>query len=107
MQTTNQPAIARARQMSVAPLVKLWLASSIIFMALVWAVAANAQNINKVFGLSNFGSLKYGPDMKNLDYVNPNAPKGGEIAIWASGTFDSMNPYSSKGRSGALSSIQF
>jgi microcin C transport system substrate-binding protein len=107
MQTTKQRAIAGARQISVAPLVKLWLASSIIFMALVWAVAANAQNINKVFGLSNFGSLKYGPDMKYLDYVNPNAPKGGEIAIWASGTFDSMNPYSSKGRSGALSSIQF
>ena len=42
-----------------------------------------------------------------MDYVNPNAPKGGEISIWARGTFDSMNPYSRKGSSGSLSSIFF
>ena len=36
-------------------------------------------------------------DFTHLDYVNPDAPKGGEISQWAFGTFDSLNPYSIKG----------
>ncbi len=56
-------------------------------------------------GISTFGALKYPADFKHLDYVNPDAPKGGEISEWAPGTFDSMNPYSVKGVSAALSSI--
>lgn len=56
-------------------------------------------------GISPFEDLKYPADFPHLDYVNPDAPKGGEIAIWAFGGFDSMNPYSIKGRAGALSSI--
>ncbi len=86
---------------------RLGLVFSLILAAMAWAVGAQAQDITKTHGLSNFGTLKYGPDTVHLDYVNPNAPKGGEIAIWAQGTFDSMNPYSTKGRAGALSSIQF
>jgi microcin C transport system substrate-binding protein len=39
--------------------------------------------------------------------VNPDAPKGGEISIGTVGTFDSMNPYSRKGRSGALGSVMY
>jgi microcin C transport system substrate-binding protein len=35
--------------------------------------------------------------------VNPDAPKGGEISFSALGTFDSMNPYTVKGRAGQLS----
>ncbi|RRH75485.1 extracellular solute-binding protein [Falsigemmobacter faecalis] len=56
-------------------------------------------------GISTFGDLKYPADFTHLDYVNPEAPKGGEISIWAFGGFDSMNPYSVKGRAGALSSV--
>ena len=43
-------------------------------------------------GISTFGDLKYGPDFVP-DYVNVNAPKGGEMSQWAFGSFDSMNPY--------------
>src|SRR5829696_5192863 len=32
-------------------------------------------------GLSTFGELKYGPDFKHFDYVNPNAPKGGTLTL--------------------------
>jgi microcin C transport system substrate-binding protein len=46
---------------------------------------------------------KYPADFAHLDYVNPDAPKGGEIAQATFGTFDSMNPYTQKGRAGALS----
>ena len=48
-------------------------------------------------GISTFGTLKYPADFKHLDYVNPDAPKGGEIAEWAYGSFDSVNVYSIKG----------
>ena len=58
-------------------------------------------------GISTFGELKYEKNFKHLDYVNPNAPKGGEVSIWAFGSFDSMHPYTPKGRSGSLSSIFF
>ncbi|MBN1411759.1 MAG: ABC transporter substrate-binding protein [Spirochaetales bacterium] len=43
------------------------------------------------------GSLKYPPDFKHLDYVNPDAPKGGTLSYGSSGSFDSMNPFILKG----------
>lgn len=58
-------------------------------------------------GISTFGDLRYPADFAHLDYVNPDAPKGGEISIWASGAFDSMNPYTQKGRAAGLSSVFF
>jgi microcin C transport system substrate-binding protein len=48
-------------------------------------------------GMSLFGDLKYGPDFKNFDYVNPDAPKGGTMRLSAIGTFDTLNPYVVKG----------
>src|SRR5690606_25731306 len=54
---------------------------------------------------STFGDLQYPAGFPHLSYVNPEAPKGGEISIWTFGGFDSMNPYTIRGRAGALSSI--
>lgn len=51
-------------------------------------------------GLSPFGELKYAPDFKHFDYVNPDAPTGGKVAqIGPSGrtTFDSFNAFILKG----------
>ncbi len=51
-------------------------------------------------GLSIFGDLKYGPDFKAFDYVNPDAPKGGRAAQVGPGgtiTFDSFNDFILKG----------
>ncbi|MFO1096808.1 MAG: extracellular solute-binding protein [Xanthobacteraceae bacterium] len=42
-------------------------------------------------GLSMFGDLKYPPDFKHFDYVNPEAPKGGVVRQSALGTFDNFN----------------
>ncbi|HEY9038230.1 MAG TPA: extracellular solute-binding protein [Roseovarius sp.] len=68
------------------------------------ALAQDADSeITRSHGYSYFGDLKYPEDFTHFDYVNPDAPKGGEIALDASGTFDSMNPYSRKGRAGAYS----
>ena len=58
------------------------------------ATAAPAAGNN---GLSLFGDLKYGPDFKNFDYVNPNAPKGGTMRFSAIGTYDTLNPFVVKG----------
>ncbi|MEL6954524.1 MAG: extracellular solute-binding protein [Pseudomonadota bacterium] len=59
-------------------------------------------------GVSTFGELRYGPDFPHLDYVNPDAPQGGEMSFsWSSGSFDSMHPYTREGRSAVLASIFF
>ncbi|QPM91123.1 extracellular solute-binding protein [Pseudooceanicola algae] len=68
---------------------------------------ASDGTIVKSYGYSYFGDLKYPEDFAHFDYVNPDAPKGGEIAIQASGTFDSMNPFTVKGRAGALASTMY
>lgn len=56
-------------------------------------------------GFSNFGELKYPADFAHLDYVNPDAPKGGEISIWSQGSFDSFNQYAMEGVAAALNTI--
>ncbi|MFO2463633.1 extracellular solute-binding protein [Pseudomonas sp. 15FMM2] len=40
---------------------------------------------------------KYPANFKHVDYVNPNAPKGGTFRESAMGGFDSLNPFISKG----------
>ena len=86
-----------------------WVMSGILFaIALCWGLAAKAQDdLIRSYGYNFFGELSYPEDYKHFNYVNPDAPKGGEISIWASGTFDSMNPYSRKGRAGRLSSMMY
>ena len=55
-------------------------------------------------GYSFYGDLKYDKDFTQFDYVNPDAPKGGEYSTAYIGTFDSMNPYTRKGNArGTLS----
>jgi microcin C transport system substrate-binding protein len=39
----------------------------------------------------------YEPGFKNFNYVNPDAPKGGELILSGVGNFDSFNPYLLKG----------
>ncbi|MFM2354557.1 MAG: hypothetical protein RLZZ528_293 [Pseudomonadota bacterium] len=69
---------------------------------------AAAQDTIISHSITTFGEpSKYPADFQHLDYVNPDAPKGGEIAEWAFGTFDTMNPYTQKGRAGALATIGY
>ncbi len=59
-----------------------------------------AQAAEKRHGLSAFGDLKYPPDFKHFDYVNPEAPKGGRLSMIGTAglvTFDSFNGYILKG----------
>ncbi len=66
---------------------------------------ADDAKITVAHGISTFGALQLPADFPHLPYVNPEAPKGGEISQWAPGTFDSVNPYTIKGASVSLASI--
>ncbi|QCI65089.1 extracellular solute-binding protein [Phreatobacter stygius] len=66
-------------------------------------VLADAER--ETHGISSFGDLKYGPDFKHFDFVNPQAPKGGVFshspASWGFNqnptTFNTMNTFVLRG----------
>lgn len=96
---------ARAMAAAAAPDWRAGLvAGAAVLLVAAGAVSARAETVVTAHGISTFGDLKYPADFPYLDYVNPDAPKGGEISIWTSGGFDSMNPFSIEGRAAALSS---
>ena len=81
-----------------------------VVAASVWSIgmaAAEDHNMISSHGYSFYGDLSYPADYTHFSYVNPEAPKGGEIALSVVGTFDSMHPYTRKGRAGALSSMMY
>ena len=58
-----------------------------------------------------WGQPKYGPDFAHFGYVNPDAPKGGELRLVSNlrtTTFDKYNPFTVKGSAPAyLSNLMF
>jgi microcin C transport system substrate-binding protein len=75
--------------------------------ALVSSLAQNVEagHDTERHGISAFGDLKYPPDFKHFDYVNPNAPKGGVFSHTGATrafnqnflTFNSLNSFILKG----------
>jgi microcin C transport system substrate-binding protein len=51
----------------------------------------------RTYGLSLLGKPELPPDFKYFPYVNPDAPKGGEVVLGAVGSFDSFNPFIVRG----------
>jgi len=103
---TGHQAPAKAPSFDIFAIWRGTLLLSGLCIAALMAQVAMADEHEKVItshGYSFFGDLKYPADYEHFDYVNPDAPKGGEISLYAPGTFDSMNPYSRKGRAGRLS----
>ncbi|MEM9707791.1 MAG: extracellular solute-binding protein [Pseudomonadota bacterium] len=77
--------------------------------ALLWSAAIlNADEHETIIvshGYNEYDELKYSPDDPNLEYVNPEAPTGGQASIAVVGSFDSMNPFATGiGTPGALAS---
>jgi microcin C transport system substrate-binding protein len=74
-------------------------------LASVTVRPAAAQEGPERHGMSAFGDLKYPPDFKHFDYVDPNAPKGGLFSHVGSTrafnqnflTFNSLNSFILKG----------
>ncbi len=70
----------------------------IIFISI--AFKTNAE-INIDHAIAMHGEPKYSKDFINLDYVNPDAPKGGKVIFSSTGSFDSFNPFILKGTAAA------
>ncbi|MDR9467759.1 extracellular solute-binding protein [Marinospirillum sp.] len=64
---------------------------------LAFAAFAEASQPECVHALTLHGEPKYSEDIQHLDYVNPDAPKGGRLRQAVLGTFDSFNPFIIRG----------
>jgi microcin C transport system substrate-binding protein len=77
-------------------------------LLLAWALSPAAWAAH---GYALWGDLKYPPDFPNFAYVNPQAPKGGELRLVSNlrvSTFDKYNPFTMKGSAPAyLSALMF
>ena len=82
------------------------LAQRLYFILLLACPAAWAAH-----GYALWGDLKYPPGFANFDYVNAQAPKGGELKLVSNlrvSTFDKYNPFTIKGNAPAyLSTLMF
>jgi len=87
---------ARARTIPLSDLRRTLLGMigmiGLMIAALVAQAALADDHVIRSHGYSYYGELSYPPDFEHFNYVNPEAPKGGEISLYAPGTFDSMNP---------------
>jgi microcin C transport system substrate-binding protein len=103
---TRSVARAAARYRFVKDLIS-WTALGVFGAGLMAASAVQAQDTKVSHGYSFYGNLTYPADFTHLNYVNPDAPKGGEISMAFVGSLDSMNPYSGKGRAHLFSIFGF
>ncbi len=73
----------------------------VVFWVVALAVssghAVSSSDVTTSHGIAMHGDLKYTPNFKHFEYVNPKAPKGGAVRLQAIGTFDSFNPFIIKG----------
>lgn len=75
----------------------LLIAASLARPRLAQADSVTPDILGPRHGLSAFGDLKYPPGFGHFDYVNPAAPKGGELRAWQLDSFDNLNPLILKG----------
>lgn len=62
------------------------------FTSTLWA----SSEVKATYGIALHGEPKY-KEGQPFDYVNPEAPSGGQIKMAVTGTFDSLNPFITKG----------
>lgn len=110
LNSTSKPRAQAVTQSRTSGLSKwaMMLAGSVLAIGAATLVRAEGdENITVSHGYTNFGELMYGPDMEYLDYVNPHAPKGGEISVSAQGTFDTFNRFTREGAAAAGTTILY
>ncbi|MDK3017001.1 extracellular solute-binding protein [Pseudodonghicola flavimaris] len=104
---TSAPARVLALSPAAPRLLPLLVLSLMLLLAWTGLVRAEDEKIIKSHGFSEFGDLKYPEGFAHFDYVNPEAPKGGELSYAAQGTFDNFNPFTRQGRAAARSADQY
>ena len=102
-ETTQTRIAVRTPASRPGPLI--WL-SALILLGSATLLAAEEKIITS-HGFSELGELKYPEGFAHFEYVNPDAPRGGELSYAAQGTFDSFNPYTRQGRAAARSADQY
>ena len=95
--------------MPIYNFINLKLVSTYILLIFILPTLKNAyaQNLTTSHGFALHGDLKYSKNFKHFDYVNPKAPKGGQLKLMGFGTYDSLNPYTLKGTSPFNTAGQF
>ncbi len=75
-------------------------------MVLAVGLAAGTAVAEPQHGIAMYGAPALPPDFVSLPQANPDAPKGGRIVFGEAGSFDSMNPFITKGSApSAVSSL--
>ena len=73
---------------------------------LALVLLASASVAEPQHGIAMYGAPALLPDFVSLPQANPDAPKGGRITFGEAGSFDSLNPFITKGSSpAAISSL--
>jgi microcin C transport system substrate-binding protein len=68
-----------------------------ILSLLLVGMVTHAQTIKENYAFAVIGEPKYAINFSHFDYVNPAAPKGGNITLSYLGTFDSFNRFALRG----------
>ena len=64
----------------------------------MFGLLAHAATAEPQHGIAMYGDPALPPDFVSLPYANPDAPTGGRMVTAEVGSFDSLNPYITKGR---------
>lgn len=77
---------------------KLNLISIIMIIFISYTTSVKSEPMH---GIAMHGNPKYLKGFKHLDYANPKAPKGGNLRLAVTGSFDSINSFIIKGSAAA------
>ena len=69
----------------------------VLLLLTLFSVTCQAQTIKESYAFAVLGEPKYDANFTHFDYVNPAAPKGGNITLSAMGTFDNFNRFALRG----------
>ncbi|MBM7353970.1 extracellular solute-binding protein [Lelliottia amnigena] len=72
----------------------------VLLLLTLFSVTCQAQTIKESYAFAVLGEPKYDANFTHFDYVNPAAPKGGNITLSAMGTFDNFNRFALRGVAG-------
>ena len=73
----------------------------LIFFIFIFISLTKNSLGQKTHGIAMHGDPKYGLNFTHLEYVNPNAPKGGAVKFGSYGSFDNLNRVAFKGSKAA------
>lgn len=69
----------------------------VVSLLMLISLAGQAQTIKESYSFAVIGEPKYAINFTHFDYVNPAAPKGGNITLSSIGTFDNFNRFALRG----------